>query len=330
MQCPKCKSNKIQDDGVSQSGNQLFRCRSCSYKFMGKSERVIAMDVIPGDPIDTSKPYSKCPNNHYNYIEILISENRQCMLKACEYFEKPYKRRYFKRLVIILALIIIVSLLVYSVVFIIGRYDQSLELNQPQLPTVTTRSENYNPTLTPKLAPTTSNYPDIETNKIHKFGPGEGDLVMGDKLQIDYPMQDINLLDFVVEVEFTNPYSASNGNWDYGLTFLDNDQRKLVLIIISEKKWAIIKDVNDSMTISSQGTLYDLHVGKGEINSIKLITYQLKGWLIINDEIVQELPIPNEFGPGSIGLFSGYFMEDRIMGNITSYNNWNIWSLDDR
>lgn len=191
---------------------------------------------------------------------------------------------------------------------------------------VVTVVTNLVPTST--VAPTQMNL-DVETNRSLVFGPGEGDLLMKDRLQIDSPNKSVSLKNFSTEVVFTNPYSSSTGKWDYGIIFRSTGQKQLFLLLRSDNKWAIVREDATSMKISSQGSIANLKTEQGESNTVKLVCKDSSGWLYINGELIREFDLPDGYDAGSISVGSGFFQEDRISGKSTHYANWQIWSLEE-
>lgn len=169
----------------------------------------------------------------------------------------------------------------------------------------------------------------LESNRRLVFGPGSGSLEHDDGTSIIAQDTDVNLRDFVVEARFFNPYSSSEGEWDYG--FILRHETKNVqfrFVIQSPKTWILINNTGepDGETIS-QGNLPGLNVDENGSNLVKLIFQGNRGWFFLNNQLISELDLSARMNSGAIYIATGIFQDAKIPGKITRYGDFSIWTL---
>jgi hypothetical protein len=158
------------------------------------------------------------------------------------------------------------------------------------------------------------------------YGPESGDLDHQSD-SITYVDTRLDVKDFVLHVEFVNPYDASEENWDVGVLFrLGDEDPHLRLIITSLGDWYLTPGTGDPL---QDGTVRDLNVNADESNSLDLIVVGETGYFLVNDEFVDELDLSADTQSGDLGIATSFFQGNFQDGATTGYEDFIVWSLDD-
>lgn len=141
---------------------------------------------------------------------------------------------------------------------------------------------------------------------------------------------DFQVMDFVAEVRFYNPYSASFNNWDCGLFFRDlGKDKEFRLVIRSEKEWRLlIRDDQDKSETLQEGVLPGLNTESGESNFIRLIADGNQGFFYLNGDFITELDLSALMEPGWISVGTGFYTNREISGYTTLYEDFTVWNND--
>jgi serine/threonine protein kinase len=169
----------------------------------------------------------------------------------------------------------------------------------------------------------------LESSRRLVYGPSSGSLEHDDGTSIIAEDADVNLRDFIVEARFFNPYSATEGEWDYG--FIVRHETKNVqfrFVVGSDKSWILLNNTGepDGETIA-QGELSTLNLEADGSNLLKLIFQANKGWFYLNDELISELDLSDRMNSGAIYIATGIFQDAKMAGKTTNYEGFSIWSL---
>jgi serine/threonine-protein kinase len=169
----------------------------------------------------------------------------------------------------------------------------------------------------------------IEASRSLVYGPTSGALEHTANEMIAAQDAGVNLRDLIIEARFFNPYSASQGSWDYGFILRHAEKNTHFRFVIkSEKSWALVNNTGDPAgVIIAQGELPSLDVSENGSNLIKLIFQGDRGWLFLNGELITELDLSARMNPGAIFIATGIFQGDGIAGSSTRYTDFSIWSL---
>ena len=163
--------------------------------------------------------------------------------------------------------------------------------------------------------------------------PVSGDLVHqpGAK-KVTWLRPDTWVKDFVAEVEFGNPFGASEGPFDYGFFFrVDDDaQSHYRFVIKSTGAWELrlIENDNANSPVTSSGTVSNLSTGRGAYNKVALYAYGNRGTFWVNgvwSGAVFDLAKWTE--PGDVAIMTGMFDDDHKAGAITKYINCRVWDI---
>jgi len=169
----------------------------------------------------------------------------------------------------------------------------------------------------------------IEASRSLVFGPTTGVLEHTANDLIAAQDAGVNLRDFVIEARLFNPYSTSQGSWDYGFIFRHAEKNTHFRFVIkSEKSWALVNNTGDpDGVIIAQGELPSLDVSENGSNLIKLIFQGESGWFLLNAETITELDLSARMNPGAIFIATGIFQGDGKAGSSTRFSDFAIWSL---
>lgn len=161
------------------------------------------------------------------------------------------------------------------------------------------------------------------------FGPNSNALAHIEGESIIAEDTGVNLRDFIVEANFTNPYASEEGKWDYGFILrheAKNTQYRFA--VRSTKDWVLINNNGDPDGVFiAEGDLPQLKVGQGDSNLIRLIFQGNRGWFYLNSELVSELDLSARMNSGSIFIATGIFDSGRLPGKQTGYQDLTIWSF---
>lgn len=156
-------------------------------------------------------------------------------------------------------------------------------------------------------------------------GPIEGEL----ELQPDslaFANADVDVSDFILQVEFINPYSATEGIWDYGVVFRFGEaDEHYRLILVSTGEWYLSPGPNEPI---ASGVVEDIRTGGGQRNSITLVVMGDKGYLGVNGDFVSALDLSDISQSGDIAVGSSFFQGSFVEGAVTGYEDLVIWEVD--
>jgi hypothetical protein len=169
----------------------------------------------------------------------------------------------------------------------------------------------------------------LEASRSLVYGPNLGALDHTTTGAIAAQDAGVNLVNFIIEARFFNPYSTSQGAWDYGFILRHAEKNTHFRFVIkSEKSWALVNNTGGpDGAIIDQGELPSLDVTENGSNLIKLIFQAERGWFFLNGELITELDLSERLNPGAIFIATGMFQGDGMVGSSTHYSDFSIWSL---
>lgn len=137
----------------------------------------------------------------------------------------------------------------------------------------------------------------------------------------------VNVKNFIVEVQFINPYSPAEGSWDYGLVFRhEGENRHFRLLFLSDGSYVLLNHVGSNEgQIIQQGILARLELAGGGMNKIRLVCQDEKGWLYLNDVFVADLQLGARLNAGNIFVVTGVYEGDEMVGKVTAFQGLTIW-----
>ncbi len=143
---------------------------------------------------------------------------------------------------------------------------------------------------------------------------------------------DLWVEDFVAEVDFGNPYGATEGPWDYGIFFrIDDDVKSHYRFIIkSTGAWELrlVLDDDANSPVTASGTLTNLGTGRGMVNKLTLYAFGDRGSFWVNGLWSGAIwDLSGRTDGGDVAIVTGMFDEDHKAGAITKYTGFRVYDL---
>ncbi|MCA9955693.1 MAG: hypothetical protein KC434_13280, partial [Anaerolineales bacterium] len=161
------------------------------------------------------------------------------------------------------------------------------------------------------------------------YGPNDGELVHVIDDLIKLETAEVDVLNFLAEVTFVNPFAASVNNWDYGFSFRTNGSYKYWLVVESEGDWALAdrQGSADNETTVDEGNLDILNLGAGETNTLRLIAMGDRGYFFVNDEFIDSLDLSSNLDSGEVEAITAYYFDHEIEGEATGFVDFTVIPL---
>jgi hypothetical protein len=157
------------------------------------------------------------------------------------------------------------------------------------------------------------------------YGPESGSLAMGEQ-NVSLATADVTVRDFAVHVTFTNPASAAEHAWDYGVVFRLTEERAYQLGVHSSGSWFLAVDTAQP---DQTGMLTTLNLSANGTNSLDLIAIGERGYFGVNGSFVATLDLSANAEAGQVAVAAPFFGDSSIAGGSTAYEDFIIWSFDE-
>jgi hypothetical protein len=168
----------------------------------------------------------------------------------------------------------------------------------------------------------------IEANKTLIYGPSNGSLKHNAEDRfVAWKAAGVTLRNFVCEVTFYNPYSTSEGSWDYGIFFRHtgyNQQYRLA--VRSDKSWDFYL-VEKTWNHIADGVISDLDISPSGQNTLRLVVKDTQAFFYVNGVYVATLDVSTKQIKGDVVVVIGIWQGDEITGRTTRYTEFTVWSL---
>lgn len=159
-------------------------------------------------------------------------------------------------------------------------------------------------------------------------GPYKGQLTHYDTGKIENDNANINVLNFIAEATFVNPYSPDKGKWDIGFNFRETDiNTQFRVVLFSESYWGIGDFTDGEQLPLGTGDLENFNVQDNGRNKVTLIVLNKRGYLFLNDLFITELDLKSRLTSGDVAVGTAYIFGDEIAGEATGYEGFTIWQL---
>jgi hypothetical protein len=160
------------------------------------------------------------------------------------------------------------------------------------------------------------------------FGPQSGELIhdASDDLVARFEVP-VVAADFALSARFYNPYSTSDGTWDYGFFFRDNAEGQYRVAVTSSGFWNFNYRVDGEAVISTSGELDNLDISSDGSNVLRLVVNGEKAFFAVNDVEATVLDVSANMSLGTISIGTGLFTGNEISDEVTRYEDFAIWTL---
>ncbi|NPV75435.1 MAG: S8 family serine peptidase [Anaerolineae bacterium] len=156
----------------------------------------------------------------------------------------------------------------------------------------------------------------------------DGELLHTVDTAIDGAPGGVDVESFGATVTFTNPYSAAEGQWDYGLLFRHTTPDQFYSVRVeSSGAWRFKIKREGVWETLQEGTLSNLRLNAGEQNAFQLIVNGKNGLFYMNGERIAELDTSALSGSGDIWVATNILNTSGINGKSTGYQDFSIWSF---
>lgn len=156
------------------------------------------------------------------------------------------------------------------------------------------------------------------------YGPASSSLAM-QQGRISFDSANVSVRDFAIHVTFTNPASAGEHSWDYGIVFRITSQHAYQLGVRSSASWFFAVDTAQP---SKTGSLTTLNLSANGTNSLDLIAIGSQGYFGVNGTFVTKLDLSANQEAGRVGVAAPFYADSYIAGGATAYKNFIVWSFD--
>jgi len=138
----------------------------------------------------------------------------------------------------------------------------------------------------------------------------------------------IGVRNFITEVTIVNPYSASEGTWDFGILFRHGGSNvQYRLVFQADKTWVLTNHIGSADgKVVAEGSISSLKTGAGDANTIRLYAIEDQGYLYFNDVFIDEFDISKHYS-GGIMIGIGFYKGAEKTGKLTEYEDFTVWSL---
>ncbi|MBI5930922.1 MAG: protein kinase [Chloroflexi bacterium] len=157
------------------------------------------------------------------------------------------------------------------------------------------------------------------------YGPVEGSLKHETDGNLETTFARGSAQDFVMTTTFTNPYDATQNNWDYGFLFRNSPTETYIFGVDSTQNWILFLLQNNQYTTLAQGEIPQLNLAEGEQNQLTILAVGELGYLFINNQLVTQFDLSTLVASGGFALNIGLINE--VDGETTDYSAFNIWRL---
>ena len=164
------------------------------------------------------------------------------------------------------------------------------------------------------------------------YGPTDGEIAHDPNDGfIPTHSSDVNLADVVVEAEFFNPLSTSEGNWSYGFLIRNSSSNTTHFVFVrGTGDWYHILSTGsvDTRQPLRQEVSWYIDTSQTGSNHLRLIALGDSGWLFINDTFIAELDLSGLSDAGDVEVIGSYFQGDEVAGRSVVFEDFAVWSLE--
>ncbi|MDZ7379873.1 MAG: LamG domain-containing protein, partial [candidate division KSB1 bacterium] len=169
----------------------------------------------------------------------------------------------------------------------------------------------------------------IESRKQRVFGPSSGSLEHNaEDTLVSVDGAGVQLKNFICTVTFFNPYSTSEGNWDYGIFFRHTGGNKQYrLYVTSDGEWHLEFVDDPTWDTIASGHIDNLDTSPNGHNHLRVVVKDKVAYFYVNDVYVSTLDVSRKQVSGDVLVVTGSWGGDEITGKATKYADFTVWSL---
>ena len=131
-----------------------------------------------------------------------------------------------------------------------------------------------------------------------------------------------DIRNFFVSADFEVPYSAREGNWNFGFIFRNASNGNLSYVALTQdSNHAHYLRVDGNYSIVNSGPVHNLSLSAGSINNVTLIVIEDRGWLFVNFDYVTDLDLSGSQVDGALTIATGLLANSEVPGYSTQYSN---------
>ncbi len=135
----------------------------------------------------------------------------------------------------------------------------------------------------------------------------------------------VNVLNFVAEATFYNPYPVTQGTWDYGFQFRRGaDGTEYRLIVQATGRWGLILRQNNQSTVVLRGDVPLLSTTDTGSNTLRVVVRGAEGWFFVNGVLVSTLDLSARQAAGDVLATTGFLQGAAISGKATRFENFSV------
>lgn len=160
------------------------------------------------------------------------------------------------------------------------------------------------------------------------FGPRSNTLAHVDDGLIKARGADVNLVNFVADAYFHNPYDAGTGGWDVGYSLRNSSSgEQFWLIADSLSEWTLIdRTAGEDITIA-EGSITGMDLSADGVNRLTVIALDEVGYVLMNDSLIADLDLSSRSEAGDVEIATAFFTGNEIVGQSTRYEAFTVWQL---
>jgi serine/threonine-protein kinase len=159
------------------------------------------------------------------------------------------------------------------------------------------------------------------------YGPEDGAMPHDNDNRIENVYADVTPQDFVLQAIFLNPFSTDQGQWDFGITFRQEEpDDEYRLVVRSDGYWSLNNRTPGVDDFIIEGDVLEyLDLDDDGANLVELIVVGEVGYFFLNGEFIELLDLEGRVEEGNIALGTGYYTISEQPGSRTEYEQLTIW-----
>lgn len=161
------------------------------------------------------------------------------------------------------------------------------------------------------------------------FGPVDGEIPHDSDEFLESIYAGVSLSNFMARITFDNPYPISEGDWDFGFIFRQEDfNHELRLIVLSDGSWSLSnREDTDEETVQEGDVGRYLDTDSTGGNELTLIALDDLGYFFLNGEFIDTLDLSDRTELGDVSATIGFYDSTERAGETTFYEAFTVWPL---